>query len=145
MILSNASVNSLQDNILTLRFARDGDLKGFTTSGCDADLKRILSANFGLNVMVNGTVSSGGDDPPGPPRVRGDLPPESPLGAPQGPAGIPPVRRDSTPSYDGPPPDSYEPEEEPDDEPLPPGPPELTGMDLIQRELGGQIISEVED
>jgi DNA polymerase III subunit gamma/tau len=145
MILSNASVNSLQDNILTLRFARDGDLKGFTTSGCDADLKRILSANFGLKVMVNGTVSSGGDDPPGPPRVRGDLPPESPLGAPQGPAGIPPVRRDSTPSYDGPPPDSYEPEEEPDDEPLPPGPPELTGMDLIQRELGGQIISEVED
>jgi DNA polymerase-3 subunit gamma/tau len=139
MILSNASVHSLQDNILTLRFARDGDLKGFTTSGCDADLKRILSANFGLNVMVNGTVSPGGDDPPGPPRVRGDLPPESPL--------APPTRRDSQPSpvLQPPPPDSYEPEEEPDDEPLPPGPPELTGMDLIQRELGGQIISEVED
>ncbi|MFY9931735.1 MAG: hypothetical protein WAK82_27400, partial [Streptosporangiaceae bacterium] len=25
------------------------------------------------------------------------------------------------------------------------GPPELTGMDLIQRELGGQVISEIED
>jgi DNA polymerase-3 subunit gamma/tau len=24
------------------------------------------------------------------------------------------------------------------------GPPELTGMDLIQRELGGQVISEIE-
>jgi DNA polymerase-3 subunit gamma/tau len=141
MILSNASVHSLQDNILTLRFARDGDLKGFTTSGCDADLKRVLSSGFGVNVMVNGTVSSGGDDPPGPPRGRGDLPPESPLGTPRGPA--PPVRRDPTPSDDvPPPPDSYEPEEEPDDEPLPPGPPELSGMDLIQRELGGQIISE---
>jgi len=137
MILSNASVHSLQDNILTLRFGRDGDLKGFTTSGCDADLKRVLSGQFGVNVMVNGTVSSGGDDPPGPPRIRGDLPPESPLAA----------RRDSQPSpvLQPPPPDSYEPEEEPDDEPLPPGPPELTGMDLIQRELGGQIISEVED
>jgi hypothetical protein len=25
------------------------------------------------------------------------------------------------------------------------GPAELTGMDLIQRELGGQVISEIED
>jgi hypothetical protein len=29
------------------------------------------------------------------------------------------------------------------DEGPPPGP-ELTGMDLIQRELGGQVISEIE-
>jgi DNA polymerase III subunit gamma/tau len=130
MILSNASVHSLQDNILTLRFGRDGDLKGFTTSGCDADLKRVLSANFGVNVMVNGTVGAGEA-----PQARGAVPSE------------PPARRDSQPSpvLQPPPPDSYEPEEEPDDEPLPPGPPELTGMDLIQRELGGQIISEVED
>ena len=38
MLLSNASVVSLDDGVLTLRFARDGDVKGFTTSGCDADL-----------------------------------------------------------------------------------------------------------
>jgi DNA polymerase-3 subunit gamma/tau len=132
MILSNASVHSLQDNILTLRFGRDGDLKGFTTSGCDADLKRVLSGNFGVNVMVNGTVGGSEALP-----ARGDGPSEPPA----------PARRDSQPSpvLQPPPPDSYESEEEPDDEPLPPGPPELTGMDLIQRELGGQIISEVED
>jgi DNA polymerase-3 subunit gamma/tau len=132
MILSNASVQSLQDNILTLRFGRDGDLKGFTTSGCDADLKRVLSGNFGVNVMVNGTVGGSEALP-----ARGDGPSEPPASA----------RRDSQPSpvLQPPPPDSYESEEEPDDEPLPPGPPELTGMDLIQRELGGQIISEVED
>jgi DNA polymerase III subunit gamma/tau len=134
MILSNASVHSLQDNILILRFARDGDLKGFSTSGCDADLKRVLSGSFGVNVMVNGTV--GAAEPPASGGGFGGTPA----------AAAPPMRRDSEPRDDAPPPpDAYEPEEEPDDEPLPPGPPELTGMDLIQRELGGQIISEVED
>jgi hypothetical protein len=130
MILSNATVHSLQDGILTLRFSRDGDLKGFGTSGCDADLKRVLSASFGVNVMVNGIagggdpVSARGDDPPEPPATREDRPPRSP----------------------GPPPqESYDTDDEPDDDPLPPGPPELTGMDLIQRELGAQIISETAD
>src|SRR5205807_8475338 len=46
MLLSNASVLSLQDGILTLRFPRDGDLKGFSVSGHDAVLKRVLSAGF---------------------------------------------------------------------------------------------------
>jgi DNA polymerase-3 subunit gamma/tau len=52
MLLSNASVFSLEDNVLTLRFARDGDVKGFTSSGCDADLQRVLSGQFGLNVKI---------------------------------------------------------------------------------------------
>ena len=64
ILLSNASVLSVQDGILTLRFARDGDLKGFSTSGCDADLQRVLSSRFGLNVTVRGVV--GGDPGPGP-------------------------------------------------------------------------------
>ena len=63
ILLSNASVLSVQDGILTLRFARDGDLKGFSTSGCDADLQRVLSSRFGLNVTVRGVV--GGDPGPG--------------------------------------------------------------------------------
>jgi DNA polymerase III subunit gamma/tau len=123
MILSNATVHSLQDGILTLRFSRDGDLKGFGTSGCDADLKRVLSASFGVNVMVNGIA--GGPDSPVPEPVRPDPAPR---------ADLPP-----------PPQESYDTDEEPDDPPLPPGPPELTGMDLIQRELGAQIISEIAD
>lgn len=126
MILSNASIHSLEDGVLTLRFARDGDLKGFTTSGCDADLKRVLSADFGMNVTVNG--------------ITGAEPADAPRTAPA-PA---PARRDPTPEVTGPPPeDSYEPDE-PDDGGPPPGPPELTGMPLIQRELGGQIISEID-
>jgi hypothetical protein len=125
MILSHASVHSLQDGILTLRFTRDGDLKGFGTSGCDVDLKRVLTESFGVNVMVNGIVG-------------GEAPNSAP---PRAPASPPPVQRDSTPQSDGPPPQDFD---EPDDEPLPPGPPEVTGMDLIQRELGAQIISESE-
>jgi DNA polymerase-3 subunit gamma/tau len=52
MLLSNASVLSLEGRVLTLRFVRDGDVKGFTTSGCDADLKKVLAASFGLDVTV---------------------------------------------------------------------------------------------
>jgi DNA polymerase-3 subunit gamma/tau len=132
MILTNAVVDSLQDGLLTLRFAREGDLKGFSTSGCDADLKRVLSAGFGVNAMVKGIT--GGD---------ASVPPRS---APQADVAPPPVRRDPTPRDDMPPPpeESFESEDEPDDEPLPPGPPELTGVDLITRELGARIISEIE-
>ena len=74
ILLSNASVLSLEDNMLTLRFARDGDLKGFSTSGCDADLKRVLSAEFGLNVMVKGVT---GGDPGGPAAGRRPVTPRS--------------------------------------------------------------------
>ena len=59
MLLSNASVLSLEDGILTLRFPRDGDMKGFSVSGHDAILKRVLSADFGLNVTIKGVA--GGD------------------------------------------------------------------------------------
>ncbi|HYZ54863.1 MAG TPA: DNA polymerase III subunit gamma and tau [Streptosporangiaceae bacterium] len=52
ILLRNATVVSLEDGVLTLRFARDGDVKGFTTSGCDADLKRVLSSRFGLDVRI---------------------------------------------------------------------------------------------
>ena len=54
MMLNNASVLSLEDGILTLRFPRDGDLKGFSASGHVAVLVRVLSARFGLNVTVKG-------------------------------------------------------------------------------------------
>jgi DNA polymerase-3 subunit gamma/tau len=158
ILLSNASVLSVQDGILTLRFARDGDLKGFSTSGCDADLKRVLSARFGLNVMVKGVV--GGDPGDGaasaPPGAFGSdagasraAPPHS---AAPGTSRSPAARRPEVAAagpYDEPP-DEMPPD---DDEPLPdepssyrpaPATTELTGMDLIQRELGGQVISEIE-
>ena len=44
--------------------------------------------------------------------------------------------------------DEFAPDDIPPDEPdgdQAPVVPELTGMDLIQRELGGQVIGEIED
>ena len=152
MLLSNASVLSLADGILTLRFPRDGDLKGFSVSGHDAVLKRVLSARFGLNVTVKGVA--GGDTPAGAPGVRpGRAVPAS------GPSRQAPV---AAPEFAPPDPAGYDDDEPPDDVPpdeMPademsadePSPDdrtvrtaELTGMDLIQRELGGQVIGEIE-
>jgi DNA polymerase-3 subunit gamma/tau len=173
MLLSNASVVSLQDGILTLRFAREGDLKGFSSSGCDADLKRVLSSGFSLNVMVKGVTGgdpgaggqgfrpgagSGGQGSGGPgsggPGSSGQGSGGQGSGG-QGASGpaaaARPAAAQPAPAYDDLPPDempSDEDEMPPDDEPSgyrpAPAAPELTGMDLIQRELGGQVISEIE-
>ena len=64
ILLSNTSVVSVEDGILTLRFARDGDLKGFAASGHDAVLKRVLADRFGLNVTVKGVVGGDAGAPP---------------------------------------------------------------------------------
>ena len=83
MLLRNANVLSLEDGILTLRFPRDGEMKGFSVSGHDAVLKRVLSAGFGLTVTVKAVTGDaaaaarpagqawpglGGGRPPGPAR-----------------------------------------------------------------------------
>jgi len=59
ILLSDTSVVSVEGGILTLRFAKEGDLKRFSTSDYDADLKRVLSTGFGMNVMVRGVVGEG--------------------------------------------------------------------------------------
>jgi len=152
MLLTNASVLSLEEGILTLRFPRDGEMKGFSVSGHDAILKRVLSTDFGLKATIRGVAG-------------GDVAAQSGrpgTGAPAA-ARPPAVRRDPAPapSEAAPPeftgPDLAEPYDEPDD--MPPGGShedepspddravrnaELTGMDLIQRELGGQVIGEFE-
>ena len=151
MLLSHASVLSLEDGILTLRFSRDGDLKGFSVSGHDAVLKRVLSADFGLNVTIKGVA---GDDV----TAGSGRPARSGPGVP-GADRQPAVRRDPVPapSESAPPdfagayddePDDLPPDESPRDEPSPDDRAaknaELTGMDLIQRELGGRVIGEFE-
>ena len=140
---------SLADGILTLRFPRDGDLKGFSVSGHDAVLVRVLSARFGLTVTVKGVV--GGDVPAGAPGARSGRPgPANRASAPSRQLPAPPefVPPDPVGYDDEPPPDDMPPDEMPPDEPSPDDKAvrttELTGMDLIQRELGGQVIGEIE-
>lgn len=142
ILLRNTTVLSLQDGVLILGFARDGDLKGFNASGHDAVLKRVLSTGFGLNVTVRGLIA--GDSGPdtsgsaGPGPGQGSAGP----GGARWPAATTPT---GTPRHHDEPP----PGEVPSDD-LPAGGQvsevaELTGMDLIQRELGGQVIDEIED
>ncbi len=152
ILLSNASVQSLDDGVLTLRFARDGDLKGFSTSGCDADLKRVLSTGFGLNVVVRGVT--GADPVSGRTRSAGPVGPgpaspgPGPESAGSGRPGRPPAAAQSGAPHHHDEPPSGEMHSGDHDEPADEqasGAAELTGMDLIQRELGGQVISEIED
>jgi DNA polymerase-3 subunit gamma/tau len=183
MLLSNASVVSLDEGVLTLRFPRQGDVKGFQSSGYEDLLKQVLQARFGVNVVVRAV--SGGDPPPGERRRQRPGPVQPPPAPPAGqpaaarpgeapaaadpPADAPPVAPGPAaaeppsapaPPSDGagrrgggtgpfgisdlpPPPDE---EFDPDDEDMTvPAAADLTGMALVQRELGAQIIAEYED
>jgi DNA polymerase III subunit gamma/tau len=147
MLLSNASVLSLEDGVLTLRFPRDGEMKGFSVSGHDAVLKRVLGTNLGLNVTIKGVA--GGDVAPAaarPPAARRDPVPAPSESAPPEFAGPEFAGPEFTEPYDEP--DDMPPGEMAPDEPSPDDRAvrnaELTGMDLIQRELGGQVIGEFE-
>ena len=146
MQLSNASVESLADGVLTLAFAQAGVARGFLTGGYDKDLSAALSALFGITPRIATTLGPGGQPPdpgsgPGGPRPVG---PPSPGGRAQaqrpesrgngsrGPAG-----RAGLAGVPPPPPDE---DPDPADEAAPEG---LTGMDLIERELGGRVIEEI--
>jgi DNA polymerase-3 subunit gamma/tau len=160
MLVSNASVLSLEDGVLTLRFPRDGEMKAFSASGHDAVLKRVLGTNLGLNVTIKGvagadvTATAGRPGRPGtgvpaaarPPAVRRDPAPAGSEAAPPEFAGPEFAGPEFAGPYDEPddmpPGGSHEDEPSPDDRAVRNA--ELTGMDLIQRELGGQVIGEFE-
>ena len=68
MQLSNASVESFADGVLTLAFAQAGIAKGFVTGGYDKDLSQVLSDLFGVTPTISTSVGTGGsaDSGPGP-------------------------------------------------------------------------------
>jgi DNA polymerase-3 subunit gamma/tau len=181
IVIGNASLVSLDEAVLTLRFPRQGDVKGFVNSKYEDLLKQVINAMFGINVVVR-AVTGGGDAPaarrPGPALVPSAQPPFTP--APAEPASAPPesagppAARPADPSGPAgesaggsggatgsfgsngfpsgdlpplPPPPSPDDEEfDPDDEDMSVSVPnELTGMALVQRELGGQVIAEYDE
>jgi DNA polymerase III subunit gamma/tau len=211
MMLQNASVVSLEENVLMLRFPRQGDVKGFTTGQYDEMLKQALQARYGVNLVVraiSGPDSGPGGgsrrpapaSPPAPAPAPAPVPESAPGGAPDAPAPASGPARESVPAPDpgaangsspgnrpGPgsngtsaaapapapaaapaaarpasspssaqrarsqqdgdfPPFPSDDDFDPDDEDMSAGgPAELTGMALIQRELGAEIIGEYED
>ncbi|HUB41069.1 MAG TPA: DNA polymerase III subunit gamma and tau [Streptosporangiaceae bacterium] len=178
MLLSNASVESFSDGVLTIAFAKPGDAKGFVTSGSDKDLVQVLAAMLGKSPQIKTTVLTGGGPPDGGP-ARGSggdragragtaaetatSPPQSPRqgeqregyrddnrgerpGTDTASQSRPPARPRAAASkrQDYPPSPASEAvggDPEPSDLPAPDM---LTGTDLIERELGGRIIQELD-
>jgi DNA polymerase-3 subunit gamma/tau len=184
IVIGNASVVSLDEAVLTLRFPRQGDVKGFANSRYEDLLKQVINTMFGINVVVRAVA--GGDTPPsagrsGPAPAPPAAPPpsaprespaprptppesaapsasypqESPApdagsaggaGSAQGPFGKPDFPSTDLPPLPPPPsPDDDEDFDLDDEEMSPSMAAELTGMALVQRELGGQVIAEYAD
>jgi DNA polymerase III subunit gamma/tau len=197
VLLNESSVVSLDEGVLTLRFPRPGNVKGFAGSRHEDVLKQTLLTRFGVNVVIR--AISGGDPAPGERRRPG---PAGPSGPSEAAPSAPPARsaqpaqaprtddaepaagsagpavpateaaagrraggsagnsanpgdsagpadgrpagtsRSTHPDVPFPSDDDFDPDDESADESASP---ELTGMALVQRELGGQIIGEYED
>jgi DNA polymerase III subunit gamma/tau len=180
LLLSPASVDSLEGGVLTIAFPREGEAKGFTTSGHDQVLTEVLSTMLGLNVRVRGVVGSGSRGPgrsapaQGAARSSGGT-----TDAPRDSAGGPGPAAGSPGSSTGPggasdqatgqaqaePPEPETgkprskvssrrgaakpgpaaPEEWPDDAGPAGDTAAVTGMELIERQLGGRVIEEIEE
>jgi DNA polymerase-3 subunit gamma/tau len=165
ILLGNATVDSLTDGVLTLRFAKEGEARGFTGSGCDQDLSRALQSIFGTSPQIRTTAGgpggSGAAGRPAGPGGSGDYPGTAPPAAGTD-RGEPPGQQpgDSQPPAPARP-AAARPQQPParpgEDFPDDPGPYEsgpggqdsgsesLTGMDLIERELGGKVIEDLGD
>jgi DNA polymerase-3 subunit gamma/tau len=89
LLLSNASVDTLQDGVLTLRFTREGEAKGFSGSGYDQELGQVLQKMLGISPRVRAVATAAGGA--GSSWAAGpDLPPdEDEPGDPAGPGGGP--------------------------------------------------------
>jgi hypothetical protein len=154
-LLSNATVDSLSDGVLTLSFSREGDAKGFTTNGHDRALAKVLERMLGVSPQIRAVVGATNGVP-----------------AAAGPAAAPAVAGSGTgrgghhggDPRDGDPRDG-DPRAQERQAPEPragtgAGTPRrlavaatgsdvdadaLTGADLVERELGGRVIEETGD
>jgi len=138
MLLSNATVHSVEDGALTVLFARDGEAKGFSASGYDRALGSALTSVLGVTLRIRALSAVQLGSTPGTPR--------SPHGGPdrlsaKAPAAVQPPQ----PHRDAAPPRTLSAEAQLDSAPVQPASADLTGMDLIKRELGGRVIAEIDE
>jgi DNA polymerase-3 subunit gamma/tau len=180
MLLNTASVQELENGVLTIAFPSEGNARGFASSGHDQVLTSALAAMLGLNVRVRAVAggppaaspTAGGraaqgnrpaqgnpatppsaDPPAGPPASQPEGRTRGPGTVPEGGrAGKSPAaggqQAEPRRSRPGPPPQAagFADEEWPDDASGPgSGAEDLTGMELIRRQLGGRVIQEIED
>jgi DNA polymerase-3 subunit gamma/tau len=139
MLLSNATVHSVEGGALTVLFPREGDAKGFTSSGCDRELSTALTSVLGVNLRIKAMSAAQLASTPGAPRSPHGGPDELSARAPAV------VQMPAPPPEDPGPPEDLSAEAQYESAPAQPVSPDLTGMDLIKRELGGRVIAEIDD
>jgi DNA polymerase-3 subunit gamma/tau len=101
MLLRSATVQSLEGNLLVVGFAREGEVKGFSSSGCDKVLANAMNTVLGINVRVRAMVASEAAVPSARPAPAGPSShpmPASEAPAPQAPASQPPANGAPAPS-----------------------------------------------
>ncbi|TYB49216.1 DNA polymerase III subunit gamma and tau [Actinomadura chibensis] len=167
VIMSGVQPVSLDGKVLTLGFDAEGRRLGFVNGGRDAVLREVFKERMGVDWRIETVV--GGGPPAAPPPGRpgpntgfggAATPNPAPQPRPQPTAQAhsqsrPPVPRAESVPEPPPPPDEPPPPPEPMDESDEVDPEgdadvdgteaEMTGMALIQRELGGQIIREIDN
>ena len=153
LLLNDATVASLDGPVLTIAFQQEGQAKGFSASNCDADLADVLERVFGARLHIRPTV--GGSAPRNVPPVSADPDPvpvetsgravqrQAAASRPSAPeparprgrrAETPPKRSEQI---------SDDPRLNTDETPSDPPPGDLlSGSDLIQQALGGQMIAD---
>jgi len=139
MLLSNATVHSVEGGVLTVLFAREGEAKGFAASPYDRDLIGALTSVLGLALRIKAMSAAQLASTPGAPRSAHGGPDELSAKAPAA------VQTPSAPPDDPEPPHTLSAEAQYDSAPAQPVTGDLTGMDLIKRELGGRIIAEIDE
>jgi DNA polymerase III subunit gamma/tau len=114
MLLRSSTVQSLEGNLLVVGFAREGEVKGFSSSGCDKVLANALNTVLGIAVRVRAMVASEAAVPGARPAPAGQAPAgpgshQTPAGEPashpapaqapprRDPASEPPARRSPSP------------------------------------------------
>ena len=149
--LNSATAESLQDGVLTLRFAQAGAAAGFTARGSDQDLVQVLGQMLGISPRIRALVAE-------PDASRGRRDPSSESAGPDIEdsaryATPPPAQATAADEAAARPPRPEAPAPPPHERPAQPEEPDrddsaasaLTGVDLIQRTLGGQVIEEIGD
>jgi DNA polymerase III subunit gamma/tau len=139
MLLSNATVHSVEGGVLTVLFAREGEAKGFAASPYDRDLVSALTSVLGVTLRVKAMSAAQLASTPGASRSPHGGPDELSAKAPAA------VQMPAPPPEDPGPPEDLSAEAQYDSAPAQPVSPDLTGMDLIKRELGGRVIAEIDE
>ncbi|GAA1553461.1 hypothetical protein GCM10009678_40530 [Actinomadura kijaniata] len=165
VIMSGVQPIALDGNLLTLSFDTEGKRTNFTQGGRDVVLREVLRERMGVEWRVDTVMA--GQAPSGGRSGGYGARPAAPSPAPANDAfNAAPAPRPAPPRNDTPPPPP-DPGPPPPDEPPPPPEPgpidereevdpegdadadgteaEMSGMALIQRELGGQVIREIDN